>query len=48
VLTYCGVGHVMRALFGVVAASTADQREAWLDEAGHLAVEAMRRAKSMD
>lgn len=48
VLTYCGVGHVMRALFGVVATSTAEERQAWLDQAGRLATEAMRRAKATD
>jgi putative NADPH-quinone reductase len=46
VLTYCGVGHVMRALFGVVATSTEAQRHDWIAEAKHLALEAVRRAKA--
>ncbi len=45
VLGYCGVRHIMRALFGVVATSSAEQRAAWLDEARRLAAEATWIAK---
>jgi putative NADPH-quinone reductase len=45
VLGYCGVGRVVRALFGVVATSTAEQRAAWLDEATRLAADAVGMAK---
>lgn len=47
VLNYCGVGHVTRALFGVVATSTTEQREAWLDEARRLAMDAVWRAADL-
>jgi len=40
VLQYCGVPHVIRSLFGVVATSTADERERWLTEARSLAIKA--------
>ncbi|MFL6600585.1 MAG: NAD(P)H-dependent oxidoreductase [Steroidobacteraceae bacterium] len=40
VLQYCGVQHVIRSLFGVVATSTPEERERWLDEARSLAVKA--------
>jgi putative NADPH-quinone reductase len=32
ILRYCGVRHVIRCLFGVVATSTPDEREHWLDQ----------------
>jgi putative NADPH-quinone reductase len=46
ILTYCGVGEVMRALFGVVATSSEDERRRWLMEAVTLAEEAAALAKS--
>ena len=46
ILTYCGVGEVMRALFGVVATSSEDERRRWLIEAATLAEKAAALAKS--
>ena len=46
ILTYCGVGEVMRALFGVVATSSEDERRRWLMEAVTLAEEAAALARS--
>jgi NAD(P)H dehydrogenase (quinone) len=46
ILTYCGVGEVMRALFGVVATSSEDERHRWLMEAATLAEKAAALAKS--
>ncbi|HYC64186.1 MAG TPA: NAD(P)H-dependent oxidoreductase [Reyranellaceae bacterium] len=40
VLRYCGIEHVMRRLFGVVATSSASERKAWIDETRLLAGEA--------
>ena len=40
ILTYCGVSEVMRALFGVVATSSEDERRRWLLEAATLAEKA--------
>ena len=40
ILSYCGVGEVMRALFGVVATSSDDERRRWLSEAATLAEKA--------
>jgi NAD(P)H dehydrogenase (quinone) len=40
VLRYCGVQHVIRSLFGVVATSTPDERERWLGEVRSLATKA--------
>lgn len=37
ILGFCGVPHVTRRLFGVVATSTQDDRKAWLAETAHLA-----------
>ena len=41
ILHYCGVRHVMRSLFGVVATSSDEQRQRWLIEVAALAGEAM-------
>ena len=46
ILTYCGIGEVMRALFGVVATSSEDERRRWLLEAATLAEKAAALAKS--
>jgi putative NADPH-quinone reductase len=46
ILTYCGVRHVMRTLFGVIASSSDDERRAWLAEAAALASKAMVLAKT--
>jgi NAD(P)H dehydrogenase (quinone) len=46
ILTYCGVGEVMRALFGVVATSSEDERRRWLMEAAALAEKAAALARS--
>jgi putative NADPH-quinone reductase len=46
VLRYCGVQHVMRSLFGVVATSSADERRGWLAEAASLADKALEIAKA--
>ena len=46
ILTYCGVGEVMRSLFGVVATSSEDERRRWLMEAATLAEKAAALAKS--
>lgn len=40
VLRYCGIPHVIRSLFGVVATSDPDERERWLAEARALATRA--------
>ena len=40
ILTYCGISEVMRALFGVVATSSEDERRRWLMEAVALAEKA--------
>lgn len=37
ILGFCGVPHVTRRLFGVVATSTQGDRKAWLAETAHLA-----------
>lgn len=39
ILDFCGVTHVDRALFGVVATSSLDERQAWLEQAGKMARE---------
>jgi NAD(P)H dehydrogenase (quinone) len=46
ILRYCGVGEVMRSLFGVVATSSEDERRRWLLEAAALADKAAALAKS--
>ena len=46
VLRYCGVQHVMRSLFGVVATSSAEERRGWLAEAASLADKALEIAKA--
>jgi putative NADPH-quinone reductase len=46
VLRYCGVQHVMRSLFGVVATSSAEERRDWLTEAASLADKAVEIAKA--
>jgi NAD(P)H dehydrogenase (quinone) len=46
ILHYCGVGEVMRSLFGVVATSSEDERRRWLLEAATLAEKAAALAKS--
>jgi NAD(P)H dehydrogenase (quinone) len=45
VLSYCGVRHVMRSLFGVVATSSGDQRRRWLAEVAELANKAVTLAR---
>lgn len=45
VLHYCGVGHVIRKLFGVVAGSSAAERSAWLEQTRVLATQALDVAK---
>jgi len=44
ILRYCGVRHVMRSLFGVVATSTDADRERWLAESARLAARAVELA----
>src|SRR5262249_51267074 len=44
ILRYCGVQHVMRSLFGVVATSSDDERRQWLAQAGSLAEKAVAMA----
>jgi len=44
ILEFCGVKHVSRALFGVVASSSHDERRAWLEEAGRMARDTARLA----
>lgn len=39
ILEFCGVKNVSRALFGVVATSSRDERQAWLEQAGTMARE---------
>lgn len=46
ILSYCGVRHVMRALFGVIATSSNDERRRWLAEVTTLANKAVTLAKS--
>ena len=46
ILTYCGISEVMRALFGVVATSSEDERRRWLMEAAALAEKAAALAKA--
>lgn len=46
ILEYCGVTHVSRALFGVVATSSAEERAAWLQQAEELARAAAQHAGS--
>jgi putative NADPH-quinone reductase len=46
ILTYCGVRHVMRSLFGVVAASSDDERRRWLAETVELADKVLALAQS--
>jgi|SRR5882724_7802665 len=46
ILGYCGVRHVMRSLFGVIATSSGDERRRWLVEAAALAAKAVALAKS--
>jgi len=41
ILHYCGVRHVMRSLFGVVATSSDEERRRWLVEVAVLADEAL-------
>ena len=45
ILSYCGVRHVMRSLFGVVATSSGDQRRRWLAEVAELANKAVTLAR---
>jgi NAD(P)H dehydrogenase (quinone) len=45
ILGYCGVRHVERRLFGVVATSSAEERRGWLAEACRLADEAVALAR---
>lgn len=45
ILLYCGVRHVERRLFGVVATSSVDERRGWLVEASRLADEAVALAR---
>jgi hypothetical protein len=40
VLQYCGIRHVLRSLFGVVATSDPVERERWVTEAKALATQA--------
>jgi NAD(P)H dehydrogenase (quinone) len=47
ILNYCGVQHVTRTLFGVIATSTADERQGWLNEVGMLASDALGRASGL-
>lgn len=44
ILDFCGVKHVSRALFGVVATSSGDERRAWLEQAGRMARETWKLA----
>ncbi|WP_266171126.1 NAD(P)H-dependent oxidoreductase [Dyella subtropica] len=44
ILRYCGVQHVVRALFGVVATSSMDERRRWLAESDLLARQAIETA----
>ncbi|MCX5495114.1 NAD(P)H-dependent oxidoreductase [Kaistia dalseonensis] len=44
ILEFCGVKHVNRALFGVVATSSRDERRAWLEQAGKMARETWEQA----
>lgn len=44
ILSYCGVKHVIRSLFGVVATSSVDERDRWLAETATLASDAVVRA----
>ncbi len=46
ILGYCGVRHVTRSLFGVVATSSDDERRGWLAEASSLANKAVELAKT--
>lgn len=46
ILHYCGVRHVIRNLFEVVATSTVDERQRWLNQASMLARDALERASS--
>jgi len=46
VLEFCGVKQVSRALFGVVATSSPDDRRAWLEQAREMARELSERAVS--
>jgi putative NADPH-quinone reductase len=41
ILEFCGVTQVNRALFGVVATSSPDERRGWLDQAGKIARETL-------
>lgn len=45
ILDFCGVSVVARTLFGVVATSTAADRDAWLAEAAALAAESLITAR---
>ncbi|SRR6266851_5654349 len=46
ILHYCGVRHVMRSLFSVVATSSDDERGGWLAETVRLANKAVEIAKA--
>lgn len=46
ILDFCGVKHVSRALFGVVATSSANDRRAWLEQAGKMARDMWEQARS--
>jgi NAD(P)H dehydrogenase (quinone) len=46
ILNYCGVRHVMRSLFSVVATSSSNERRRWLAEAASLANKAVGLAKA--
>jgi len=44
ILEFCGVKTVSRALFGVVATSSLEERQAWLEQAGKMARELSEQA----
>jgi len=46
ILRFCGVQHVLRSLFGVVATSTLEERQGWLDQAAMLARRAIEIASA--
>lgn len=44
ILTYCGIGHVSRSLFGVAANSSDEERRGWLGQAASIAGKAVELA----
>ena len=44
ILRFCGVQHVIRTLFGVVATSTIEERQGWLAQTSALARQAVEKA----